>query len=199
MDERRTDPRRRIFKQAKIAFNHRQSVIDCLVRNLSATGACLEVASQAGVPPTFELQIEGETAHRRCSLAWQSDNKIGVEFRDQAGHPSQASEGESNRPPPRAQAVGAPPIGGEGGELVRGDLLALRAALDEVEFGVVLLDAALRAQFINRAFRKMWRLPDAKAEAKPAFAALMHHGSETGAYEIAPEIFPPMSPSASKL
>jgi diguanylate cyclase (GGDEF)-like protein len=69
-------------------------------------------------------------------------------------------------------------------DIMRGELLALRAALDEVPFGVVLLDSELRAQFINRAFRKMWRLSDAKADSKPAFVSLMHHGGDTCAYDI---------------
>lgn len=66
----------------------------------------------------------------------------------------------------------------------RAELNALRTVLDDVDFGVVLLDTELRATYINRAFRTMWRLPDAKADAKPAFVALMYHGRDTGAYEI---------------
>lgn len=62
---------------------------------------------------------------------------------------------------------------------------ALRAVLDDVDFGVVLLDSELRATYINRAFREMWQLPDAKADAKPAFVALMYHGRDAGAYDIA--------------
>jgi diguanylate cyclase (GGDEF)-like protein len=72
-------------------------------------------------------------------------------------------------------------------EIVRNELLTLRAALDEVRFGVVLLDRELRAQFINRAFRRMWRLSDAKADAKPAFVALMYHGRDTRAYDVPPD------------
>jgi PAS domain-containing protein len=49
-------------------------------------------------------------------------------------------------------------------DLVRSELSALRAALDAIPVGVVVLDAELRAQFISHAFRKMWRLPDAKAD-----------------------------------
>jgi PAS domain-containing protein len=64
------------------------------------------------------------------------------------------------------------------------ELALLRAALNEVRFGVVVLDHELRAQFINRAFRKMWRLPDAKADSKPAFVALMYHGRDTRAYDV---------------
>jgi PAS domain-containing protein len=69
-------------------------------------------------------------------------------------------------------------------ELARGELLALRSAIDAVPVGIVVLDAELRAQFINRAFRKMWRLPDAKADSKPAFVALMYHGRDTRAYDV---------------
>ncbi len=63
----------------------------------------------------------------------------------------------------------------------------LRAALDEVRCGIVVLDRELRAQFINRAFRRMWRLPDAKADSKPAFVALMYHGRDTRAYQVPPD------------
>jgi PAS domain-containing protein len=69
-------------------------------------------------------------------------------------------------------------------DLVRGELSALQAALDTIPVGIVVLDAELRAQFINRAFRKMWRLPDAKADSKPAFVALMYHGRDTRAYDV---------------
>jgi diguanylate cyclase (GGDEF)-like protein len=64
------------------------------------------------------------------------------------------------------------------------DLRRLHASLDKVEDGIVLLDAELRAQFINRAFRRMWRLPDDKADSKPAFVALMYHGRATRAYAV---------------
>ena len=66
----------------------------------------------------------------------------------------------------------------------RVELSTLRTVLDDVEFGVVLLDIELRATFINRAFRQMWKLPDEKADAKPAFVALMYHGRDTGAYDV---------------
>jgi len=41
-----------------------------------------------------------------------------------------------------------------------------------------------RAEFINRAFRDYFSLPDAKADSKPPFIALMYHGRDTGAYEL---------------
>ena len=60
----------------------------------------------------------------------------------------------------------------------------LSAALDEVDIGIVLLDADTRAEFINRAFRDYFSVPDAKADSRPPFIALMYHGRDTGAYEL---------------
>lgn len=65
-------------------------------------------------------------------------------------------------------------------------LETLRTALAEIRTGVVLLDTELRATFINRAFRKMWRLTDEQADSQPAFVALMYHGRDTRAYAMPP-------------
>ena len=58
------------------------------------------------------------------------------------------------------------------------ELRSLRAALDQSDVGVVLLDFEMHAQFINRAFRRLWCLPDELADSKPAFVALMYHGRD---------------------
>jgi PAS domain-containing protein len=63
----------------------------------------------------------------------------------------------------------------------------LSAALDRVDIGIVLLDSDTRAEFINRAFRHYFSLPDEKADSKPPFIALMYHGRDTGAYELPEE------------
>ncbi|MBR1124015.1 PAS-domain containing protein [Bradyrhizobium lablabi] len=60
----------------------------------------------------------------------------------------------------------------------------LAAALDQVDIGIVLLDADTRAEFINRAFRDYFALPDDMADSQPPFIALMYHGRDTGAYEL---------------
>jgi PAS domain-containing protein len=69
-------------------------------------------------------------------------------------------------------------------EAPESDLNSIRAALDDANFGIVILDTEMRATYINPAFRKMWQLPDEKAEANPAFVALMYHGRDTGAYDV---------------
>jgi diguanylate cyclase (GGDEF)-like protein len=175
MDERRAIHRARTWRGGKILTNNRRSVLDCTIRNLSGDGACLQVESLVGVPDAFDLLIDGEHAPRPCRLVWQSDHRAGVQFASRQSGTSPDGE------PPQARGLAAIRAGGE---LIRNELLGLRAALDEAKFGVVLLDVELRAQFINRAFRKMWRLPDSKADSRPAFVALMYHGRDTRAYEV---------------
>lgn len=60
----------------------------------------------------------------------------------------------------------------------------LSTALNQTDIGIVMLDADTRAEFINRAFRNYFSLPDEKADSKPPFIALMYHGRDTGAYEM---------------
>jgi len=60
----------------------------------------------------------------------------------------------------------------------------LSAALDQVDdIGIVLLDSDTRAEFINRAFRDYFSLPDAKADSRPPFIArrteMMRSGDST--------------------
>jgi len=191
MDERRHAVRTRSLLAGKILLNGRRSVIDCVVRNLSPQGACLQVASMIGIPQAFDLQIDGEKNARPCAAVWRARNRIGIDFQArQEPDLKETYQEASQETSQEVSYVSAPPAGetvaepqGEP-ELVRSELLALRTALNEVSFGVVLLDAEMRAEFINRAFRKMWRLSDAKADSKPAFVSLMYHGRDTRAYEI---------------
>jgi len=60
----------------------------------------------------------------------------------------------------------------------------LSGALDQVDIGIVLLDADTRAEFINRAFRDYFALSDEQADSKPPFIALMYHGRDTGAWQL---------------
>ena len=53
-------------------------------------------------------------------------------------------------------------------------------ALDEVESGLVVLDRDFQAQFINRAFYKMWELPRLPHGSTYNFADIVEHGRRTG-------------------
>jgi PilZ domain len=80
--ERRTKPRQRRLNGAKIVFNNNTSVIECVVRDLSAEGARLRVASPFGIPDLFELRIDRTGASYRSKVAWRSADHVGVKFLD---------------------------------------------------------------------------------------------------------------------
>jgi PilZ domain len=76
--EKRSAPRYRVLKGATIAFGG--NGVDCTVRNLSSSGAAIEVADPVGLPPSFMLVIEADQFIRRCRPVWRSDKRIGVAF-----------------------------------------------------------------------------------------------------------------------
>ena len=160
----------RTFLAGKLISNLGQSTIDCVVRRLSDEGATVEVENSLGIPQHCHLLIVEEGTPRPCKLLWQSDNQLGVAFEDEGPHAK----------------TDAPDLvrSEEQKSVMRQPMLALRAAFDEIQIGIVLLDSNLRAQFINRAFRKMWRVPDAMASRNPSFVSLMYHGRDTNAYQV---------------
>ena len=79
-DERRQYVRRRTFKGGRIVFNRHFSAIECIVRNLSEGGACLEVANSIGIPDDFQLSVAADGLNRCCHVAWRGSGRIGVAF-----------------------------------------------------------------------------------------------------------------------
>ena len=78
--ERRHQLRSRTLKSARILLKHHQSVIDCVVRNLSPTGACMKVETTFGIPDRFDVMFAVDKSIRTCRLVWHKDRQIGVEF-----------------------------------------------------------------------------------------------------------------------
>ena len=78
LENHRVAPRHRVLKAGSIEFNG--GTIDCTIRNVSDTGAQLEVASPLGIPDSFWLVISGSHTPRHCRVAWRSDRRLGVAF-----------------------------------------------------------------------------------------------------------------------
>jgi hypothetical protein len=76
--EKRSAPRHKVLKGGTLAFGG--TGVECTVRNLSSNGAALEVASPAGLPPSFVLMIEADQFIRHCRSVWRSDKRVGVAF-----------------------------------------------------------------------------------------------------------------------
>ena len=63
MDERRAAPRNRVMKAGTIEFDG--DAITCLVRDLSISGAQLDVNSPVGIPDQFTLAFRADGQHIR--------------------------------------------------------------------------------------------------------------------------------------
>lgn len=73
-------PRIRTYKGGSILIGTLPPV-ECLVRNLSETGACLEVQGHIRPPETFTLIIRPELLRRTCAVAWRDPPRVGVHFK----------------------------------------------------------------------------------------------------------------------
>ncbi len=78
-DEKRIAPRHRVLKQGRLAFDG-GGAVDCMVRNMSDTGARVEVVSPVGLPGAFTLVIPSDRFTRRCHAVWSHDKRIGIAF-----------------------------------------------------------------------------------------------------------------------
>ncbi|MGL4264218.1 MAG: PilZ domain-containing protein [Afipia sp.] len=78
MENLRKSPRRRVLKAGKISFSG--GAVTCTIRDLSATGAALEITSPIDVPDEFTLVIEMEHLKRNCRVVWRKDRRLGICF-----------------------------------------------------------------------------------------------------------------------
>lgn len=78
--EQRGEQRRKALKGGRIVFNNAASSIDCLVRDMSASGARLQVESVLGIPDEFTLVLADGSPPRQCTVRWKQARSIGVAF-----------------------------------------------------------------------------------------------------------------------
>jgi hypothetical protein len=79
MTERRIAPRSRVLKTGSLVLSEKAPKLECTIRNLSATGALLQISSTFGIPADFDLFIGSE--RRSCHVVWRTDTRLGVAFR----------------------------------------------------------------------------------------------------------------------
>ena len=83
MIEARQAERVRSFLRARIVFNNQNSTIDCTIKNISATGAKIDIANTVSVPNTFDLEVPQRGRVYRARLCWRGEAALGVEFLDE--------------------------------------------------------------------------------------------------------------------
>lgn len=78
MEDRRRHPRTEMNEPAYVSAGG--SVMSCVVRNISAEGAAIEVDNPAFVPERFRLVMAHDHSVRDCQVVWIQRNRIGVSF-----------------------------------------------------------------------------------------------------------------------
>ncbi|SCM77109.1 conserved hypothetical protein [uncultured Pleomorphomonas sp.] len=82
MFDRRRERRGRTYLGGQIAFNNRWCTIDCLVRNISQSGARIEFPQPVLVPSELDLIIPLRGYSRRVRVVWRRAKALGVSFTD---------------------------------------------------------------------------------------------------------------------
>ena len=75
--DRRASSRRKILKGGRTFWPNGDSS-ECIVYNLSETGAQLDIRGHA--PNVFDLVVDGDPWRRSCVVIWRKENRIGVKF-----------------------------------------------------------------------------------------------------------------------
>jgi hypothetical protein len=78
MEEKRKHPRTEINEPAYVSVGG--SVMSCVIRNISAEGAAIDIENPAFVPARFRLVLVADSSVRECQIAWIRQKRIGVAF-----------------------------------------------------------------------------------------------------------------------
>jgi hypothetical protein len=81
-DNKRRAPRMRTIKGASLLLPGTASAFSCVMRNLSETGALVELPSTIGVPAAIILETQDKSLNRHCRVAWRTETRLGLEFTD---------------------------------------------------------------------------------------------------------------------
>jgi len=82
MLDRRRERRGRTYLGGQVAFNNRWCTIDCLVRNMSQSGAKIEFPHPVLLPSEFDLIITQKGNSRPVRIVWRQATALGISFVD---------------------------------------------------------------------------------------------------------------------
>jgi hypothetical protein len=62
------------------AIEFAASTVNCLISNISISGAAIEVPTPQDIPERFNLVFKADDAHIACHVIWRHEERIGVAF-----------------------------------------------------------------------------------------------------------------------
>lgn len=78
--DKRGAHRLRVLKQGRVVFNRGFSVLDCVIRDVSETGARIECEHAADIPRHFDLLFVADRMMVPCQMRWRRVPLVGAEF-----------------------------------------------------------------------------------------------------------------------
>ena len=81
MQDRRESVRQKVFLGGVAEINERGSTMDCVVRNFSESGACVEFDSAARLPDQMNLTISQKGRSFLARMIWRQANRVGLALR----------------------------------------------------------------------------------------------------------------------
>ena len=76
--ERRGKPRKLVLMSGAVQFAG--STINCLICDISISGAALEITNPGDIPDRFNLVFKADGTHIPCHVVWREGGRIGVAF-----------------------------------------------------------------------------------------------------------------------
>ena len=76
----RNAQRSRTLLRGRIEFNDGTSSLDCLIRDLSETGARIDVSEAVTLPLAFRIFVPKHDRRYQATLRWHRNGQAGVEF-----------------------------------------------------------------------------------------------------------------------
>jgi hypothetical protein len=80
MNDHRQNKRFRTLKEGRIIDPQGRTTLDCTIRDISLTGARVQLVSAINIPEDFELLIVREDMIIPARRRWQRGTSVGLEF-----------------------------------------------------------------------------------------------------------------------
>lgn len=90
--DRRESERHRTLMSGRIYFQSGRASLDCQVRNISLTGACLKGPGIIDLPDHFRLEIPSRDRIYECESRWRVNDTMGVHFKAPETTPKRKEE-----------------------------------------------------------------------------------------------------------
>ena len=87
MLDRRQSPRDKVLYGGVAQIDESGSTLDCVVRNISEGGACVEFDRAAQLPEEMNLTIPRKGRSFLAKMIWRQANRVGLAFRTMVTDP----------------------------------------------------------------------------------------------------------------